>query len=245
MYWCTGAAVGVMQQRVGLASAPDCHHQRCRPHDIPWDCQYFCARPVIRHEFTKRSLNTTANCVFASAHSRGCRFHSATAWFKIKYSSFVAASSEGKCPLVLTARRSLEFSASNGIRGVDDPSHAFGKKRRTESRAPSYGASSARWPDILRPTDLAQRHRGQPGQQQHRSRDRLLGQLRSQCFRSVLKSCVGFSCHLATRPMSRQHGQKPARLSPRRASRELRWHRIIRCLLANEMRPLFPRTPVS
>ena len=76
------------------------------------DCQIFCVRPVIRHEFTKRSLNMTANCVFASAHSRGGRFHSAAAWFKTKYSSFVAASSEGKCPLVLTARRSLEFSAS-------------------------------------------------------------------------------------------------------------------------------------
>jgi Transposase len=76
------------------------------------DCQYFCVRPVIRHEFTKRSLNMTANCVFASAHSRGGRFHSAAAWFKTKYSSFVAASSEGKCPLVLMARRSFELSAS-------------------------------------------------------------------------------------------------------------------------------------
>jgi len=32
--------------------------------------------------------------------------------FNTRYSSFVAASSEGKCPLVLTARRSFEFSAS-------------------------------------------------------------------------------------------------------------------------------------
>src|SRR5271157_5329039 len=76
------------------------------------DCQNFCVRPVIRHEFTKRSLNMTANCVFASAHSRGGLFHSAAAWFKTRYSSFVAASSEGKCPLVLTARRSFEFNAS-------------------------------------------------------------------------------------------------------------------------------------
>ena len=76
------------------------------------DYQNFCVRPVIRHEFTKRSVNMTANCVFASAHSRGGRFHSAVARFKTKYNSFVAASSEGKCPLVLTARRSLEFSAS-------------------------------------------------------------------------------------------------------------------------------------
>src|SRR5271156_1351114 len=54
----------------------------------------------------------TANWVFASAHSRGGRFHSAAAWFKTRYSSFVAASSEGKRPLVLTARRSFEFNAS-------------------------------------------------------------------------------------------------------------------------------------
>ena len=76
------------------------------------DCQNFCVRPVSHHEFTKRSLNMTANCVFASAHSRGGRFHSAAAWFKTRYSSFVAASSDGKCPLVRTARRSFEFNAS-------------------------------------------------------------------------------------------------------------------------------------
>ena len=69
-------------------------------------------RRVDHHVFTKRSLNMMANCVFASAHSRGGRFHSAAAWFKTRYSNFVAASSEGKCPLVRTARRSLEFSAS-------------------------------------------------------------------------------------------------------------------------------------
>ena len=34
---------------------------------------------VIRHASTKRSLNTTANCVFASNHSRGGRFQSAAA----------------------------------------------------------------------------------------------------------------------------------------------------------------------
>jgi transposase InsO family protein len=67
---------------------------------------------VIRHASTKRSLNMTANCVFASDHSRGGRFQSAAAWFKTRYSSFAAASSEGKWPLVLTARRSFEFSAS-------------------------------------------------------------------------------------------------------------------------------------
>src|SRR5580658_3383931 len=81
------------------------------------DCQNFCVRPVTRHEFTKRSLNMTANCVLASAHSRGGRFHSAAAWFKTRYNSFAAASSDGKCPLVRTARRSFEFNASDGIRG--------------------------------------------------------------------------------------------------------------------------------
>src|ERR1700681_747747 len=72
----------------------------------------FLCEAVFRHGRTKRSLNTTANCVFASAHSRGGRFHSAAAWFKTKCSSFAAASSDGKCPLVLTARRSFEFSGS-------------------------------------------------------------------------------------------------------------------------------------
>jgi hypothetical protein len=81
-------------------------------HEIARDYQNICVRPVVRHELTKRSLNMTANCVFASAHSRGGRFHSAVARFKTRYNNFVAASSEGKCPLVLTARRSFEFSAS-------------------------------------------------------------------------------------------------------------------------------------
>ena len=80
--------------------------------DCDRDYQNFCVKPVIRHEFTNRSLNMTANCVFAWAHSRGGRFHSAVARFKTKYSSLVAASSEGKCPLVRTARRSFELSAS-------------------------------------------------------------------------------------------------------------------------------------
>lgn len=83
--------------------------------DLAGDCRNFCVRPVIRHALTKRSLNMTANWVLASAHSRGGRFHSAAAWFKTKYSSFVAASSDGKCPLVRTARRSLEFSASMAL----------------------------------------------------------------------------------------------------------------------------------
>ena len=86
-------------------------------------------KPVIRHEFTNRSLNMTANCVFAWAHSRAGRFHSAVARFKTKYSSLVAASSEGKCPLVRTARRSFELSASmafvTGMR-IPVPAHPAG-----------------------------------------------------------------------------------------------------------------------
>ena len=34
---------------------------RCRFGYRRRDCQYFCVRPVIRHEFTNRSLNMTAN----------------------------------------------------------------------------------------------------------------------------------------------------------------------------------------
>ena len=72
----------------------------------------FVCEAVFRHASTKRSLNITANRVFASNHSRGGRFQSAAAWFKTKYSSLAAASSEGKWPLVLMALRNFEFSAS-------------------------------------------------------------------------------------------------------------------------------------
>jgi IS30 family transposase len=41
--------------------------------------EILCLRRVDHHEFTKRSLNMMANCVFASDHSRGGRFHSAAA----------------------------------------------------------------------------------------------------------------------------------------------------------------------
>jgi hypothetical protein len=60
----------------------------------------------------KRSPKMTANCALAMDHSRGGIFHSFSARFKIRYSSLVAASSLGKWPLALTARRSFEFSAS-------------------------------------------------------------------------------------------------------------------------------------
>jgi hypothetical protein len=57
---------------------------------------------VFRHWQTNLSPKTTANWVLASNHSRDGRFHSSAALFKTKYSSFVAASSFGKCPLAQT-----------------------------------------------------------------------------------------------------------------------------------------------
>ncbi|ESY67335.1 hypothetical protein X743_27050 [Mesorhizobium sp. LNHC252B00] len=66
------------------------------------DCQEFCARGWFRHWLTNLSPKTTANWVLASNHSRGGRFHSSAAWFSTRYSSFMAASSLGKCPRVRT-----------------------------------------------------------------------------------------------------------------------------------------------
>ena len=84
---------------------------------------------VFRHWQTNLSPKTTANWVLASNHSRGGRFHSSAALFKTKYSSFIAASSFGKCPLARMARRSLAFSASiafvTGMR-IAVPSHQAG-----------------------------------------------------------------------------------------------------------------------
>ncbi len=60
----------------------------------------------------KRSRNKTANWDLAMAHSRGGMIHSFSERFKTRKRSLVAASSLGKWPLALTARRSLEFSAS-------------------------------------------------------------------------------------------------------------------------------------
>jgi hypothetical protein len=77
--------------------------------------EILCLRRVDHHEFTKRSLNMMANCVFASDHSRRGRFHSAAARLRHRYSNFVAASSVGKWPLVRTARRSFELSASMAL----------------------------------------------------------------------------------------------------------------------------------
>lgn len=60
------------------------------------DCQEFRARGRYRHQMTNRSPKITANWVFASAHSRGGRFHSWAAVLSTRYSSFIAASSPGK-----------------------------------------------------------------------------------------------------------------------------------------------------
>jgi hypothetical protein len=62
----------------------------------------FVREAVFRHWQTKLSPKTTANWVLASNYSRDGRFHSSAALFKTKYSSFIAASSFGKCPLART-----------------------------------------------------------------------------------------------------------------------------------------------
>ena len=152
--------------------------QSAKRHRLAGLSEFLC-EAGIPHACTKRSLNMTANCVFASAHSRGGRFHSAAAWFRARYSSFAAALSEGKCPLVLTARRSFEFNASiafvTGMR-IAVPAHpagtalvlAYGATIRDEGhrehvsgQADPYDEPRARvssWPP-LRPTRL-RRERG-------------------------------------------------------------------------------------
>src|SRR5206468_7359227 len=82
----------------------------------PGDCQEFRARlsgltdqPMAA---VKRSPKRTANCDLAMDHSRGGMIHSFSDRFKTRKRSLVAASSVGKWPLALTARRSLAFSAS-------------------------------------------------------------------------------------------------------------------------------------
>ena len=75
------------------------------------DCQEFCAGGRFP-QLKNRSPKMTANCVFASTHSRGARFHCSAALLRTRYNSFIAASSPGKWPRERTARRSLEFKAS-------------------------------------------------------------------------------------------------------------------------------------
>ena len=52
---------------------------RKRAAGAPGTIGIFVCEAVFRHASTKRSLNITANCVFASNHSRGGRFQSAAA----------------------------------------------------------------------------------------------------------------------------------------------------------------------
>src|SRR5580693_2200331 len=64
-------------------------------------------------QFAKNlSSKRIANWVFAALHSLGATFHAAAAFRKTRNKSFVAASSFGKWPRVLTARRSLALSDS-------------------------------------------------------------------------------------------------------------------------------------
>src|SRR3954454_20086380 len=80
------------------------------------DCQEFRARLSGLTDQSmaavKRSPKRTANCDLAMDHSRGGMIHSFSERFKTRNRSLVAASSLGKWPLALTARRSLELSAS-------------------------------------------------------------------------------------------------------------------------------------
>src|SRR4051794_14984066 len=73
-------------------------------------------RAVERHQpamaLVKRSPKRTANWALAIAHAPGGILHSFSARFKTRNRSFRAASSVGKWPLALTARRSFELSAS-------------------------------------------------------------------------------------------------------------------------------------
>ena len=59
-----------------------------------------------------RSSNRMASWAFAITHSLGGIFHSLAARFNTRNNSLSALSSVGKCPLVLTARRSLAFKLS-------------------------------------------------------------------------------------------------------------------------------------
>jgi len=75
-----------------------------------------CVGGLIDHQAAMARMNlspkSTANCALATAHSLGGIFHSFSERFKIRKISLAAASSLGKWPRVLTARRILEFRAS-------------------------------------------------------------------------------------------------------------------------------------
>src|SRR6266446_10634301 len=86
------------------------------PRSFAGDCQEFRARLSGLTDqamaVVKRSPKRTANWDLAMDHSRGGMIHCFSERFKTRKSSLVAASSLGKWPLALTARRSLAFNAS-------------------------------------------------------------------------------------------------------------------------------------
>ncbi len=72
----------------------------------------FPCKDRFHHAKVKRSSKRMASWAFAMHHSRGGIFHSFAARFNTRKRSLSALSSVGKCPLVLTARRSLAFKLS-------------------------------------------------------------------------------------------------------------------------------------
>ena len=79
-------------------------------------CQEFRVRAGVNIDqaiaFVKRSPKRPANWALAMPHSRAGMVHSFSVRFKTRNSSFIAASSVGKCPRARTAVRSFELSAS-------------------------------------------------------------------------------------------------------------------------------------
>jgi hypothetical protein len=76
------------------------------------DCQKFRVKAGFHQASLNRSSNRMASWAFAITHSLGGIFHSLAARFNTRNNSLSALSSVGKCPLVLTARRSLAFKLS-------------------------------------------------------------------------------------------------------------------------------------
>ncbi|ASP89491.1 hypothetical protein CDO26_35490 (plasmid) [Sinorhizobium meliloti] len=105
--WSAEQKLSILQEAFGTDGSVSVVARR---HDIR-DCQEFCAVGRF-HQLKNRSPKMTANCVFASTHSRGARFHCSAALLRTRYNSFIAASSPGKCPRERTARRSFELRAS-------------------------------------------------------------------------------------------------------------------------------------
>src|SRR5580700_241102 len=107
------------------------------------DCQEFRARlgglTPQSMAVVKRSPKRRANWDLAMDHSRGGMIHCFTERFKTRKSSFVAASSLGKWPLALTARRSLAFSASMAL--VTSMKISVPARSAGNGLVPAYGAT--------------------------------------------------------------------------------------------------------